>query len=66
MSNKTVEELKPGFRRVQKTNITGTRVRHVVTFNPNMANPSERLHVQIPKLIKRELMSRPRKSTSSV
>ncbi len=29
MSNKTVEELNPGFRTVQKTNITGTRVRHV-------------------------------------
>ncbi len=50
MSSKTLEELKPGFRRVQKTNITGTRVTHVVTFNPNTANPNERLHVQIPKL----------------
>ncbi len=42
MSNKTVEELKPGFRRVQKTTITGTRVRRVVTFNPNTANQKER------------------------
>ena len=50
MSNKTVEELKPGFRRVEKTTITGTRVIHVVTFNPNTANPKERLNVQIPKL----------------
>ncbi len=50
MSNKTVEELNPGFRRVRKTNITGARVRHVVTFNPNTANPKERLHVQIPKV----------------
>ena len=50
MSNKTVEELNPGFRRVRKTNITGTRVRHLVTFNPNTANPNERLHVQIPNL----------------
>ena len=50
MSNKTLEELKPGFRRVQKANITGTRVRHVVTFNPNTANPKERLNIQIPKL----------------
>ncbi len=48
-SNKTVE-LKPGFHRVQKTTVTGTRVRHVVTFNPNTANPKERLHIQIPKL----------------
>ena len=50
MSNKTVEELKPGFCRVGKTTITGTRVIHVVTFNPNTANPKERLNVQIPKL----------------
>ena len=50
MSNKTVEELNPGFRTVRKTNITGTRVRHVVTFNPNTVNPNERLHIQIPKL----------------
>ncbi len=50
MSNKTVEALKPGFRRVQKTTVTGTRVRHVVTFNPNTANPKERLHIQIPSL----------------
>ncbi len=50
MSNKTVEELKPGFCRVQKTTITGIRVRHVVTFNPNTTNPGERLNVQIPKL----------------
>ncbi len=50
MSNKTVEELNPGFRRVRKASITGTRVRHVVTFNPNTANPNERLHIQIPKL----------------
>ncbi len=57
MSNKIVEELKPGFRRVQKATVTGTRVRHVVTFNPNTANPNERRHIQIPKL---------RKSTSSV
>ena len=50
MSNKTVEELKPSFRRIQKTTVTGTRARHVVTFNPNTANPKERLHIQIPKL----------------
>ncbi len=50
MSNKTVEELNPGFRRVRKTTITGTRVRHVIPFNPNTANPKERLNVQIPKL----------------
>ncbi len=29
MNNKTVEELNVGFRRVRKTNITRTRVRHV-------------------------------------
>ena len=51
MSNKTVEELNPSFRRLRKTNVTGTcRVRHVVTFNPNTANPNERLHLQYPKL----------------
>ena len=50
MSNKTIHELNPSFRRVQKTNITGTRVRHVVTFNPNSANPKEKLYMEIPKL----------------
>ena len=50
MSNKTVEELKPGFQTVQKITVTGTRVRHIVTFNRKTANPKERLHVQIPKL----------------
>ena len=57
MSNKTVEELKPGFCRIQKTTVTGTRVRHIVTFNPNTANPKEKLHIQIPKLKEKSCLS---------
>ena len=51
MSNKTVKELNPSFRGVQKTTVTGTSwVRHAVTFSLNTANPKERLRIQIPKL----------------
>ena len=65
MSNKTVVLLKLGFRRVQKTTVTGTRVRHVVKFNPNTANPKDK-NSRPDSKTKRKLVSLPRKSTSSV
>ena len=43
-------ELKPGFRRSKTTEIKGIRTRHVVTFNPNKANPGEVLYISLPKL----------------
>ena len=43
-------ELSPGFRRAQKSTITGNRTRHVITFNPNKAKPDETFYVEIPRL----------------
>ena len=43
-------ELNPDFRRSMKTRIQGTRTRHVITFNPNNANPGEEIYVDIPML----------------
>ena len=33
-----------------KTKIRGTRTRHVITFNPNKANPGEVIYIDTPKL----------------
>ncbi|CAB4007386.1 Hypothetical predicted protein [Paramuricea clavata] len=43
-------ELMPNFRRMNRTEITGSRTRHVLTFNPNSAKPGEEIYVNIPKL----------------
>ena len=43
-------ELMPNFRRMNRTEITGDRTRHVLTFNPNSAKPGEEIYVNIPKL----------------
>ena len=43
-------ELMPNFRRMNRTEITGDRTRHVLTFNPNSAKPKEEIYVNIPKL----------------
>ena len=47
--NRTVE-LDPDFRRLMKIKIQGTRTRHVITFNPNKANPGEEIYIDTPKL----------------
>ena len=43
-------ELMPNFRRMNRTEITGDRTRHVLTFDPNSAKPGEEIYVNIPKL----------------
>ena len=43
-------ELMPNFQRMNRTEITGDRTRHVLTFNPNSAKPGEKIYVNIPKL----------------
>jgi hypothetical protein len=35
---------------MNRTEITGSRTRHVLTFNPNSAKPGEEIYVNIPKL----------------
>ena len=45
-----IDELKAGFRRMQKPSIIGNRTRHVITFNPNKAKPGEEVYINIPKL----------------
>lgn len=47
--NTNEKELLPGYRRREISTIKGTRTRHVVTLNPNKANPGEELYVDIPK-----------------
>ncbi|CAB4017789.1 Hypothetical predicted protein [Paramuricea clavata] len=47
--NRTTE-LMPSFRRMNRTEITGDRTRHVLTFNPNSAKPGEEIYVNIAKL----------------
>ena len=42
-------ELIPGFRSHMAT-VKGNRTRHVVTFNPNKANPGDELYIDIPKM----------------
>ena len=49
VTNRT-SELDPDFRRSMKTKIQGTRTRHVITFNPNKANPGEVIYIDTPKL----------------
>ena len=48
--NSRTSELKPGFRRSKMTEIKGTRTRHVITFNPNKANPGEVIYISTSKL----------------
>lgn len=48
--NKTVKELEPEFRRTKDSTIKGKRTRHVITMNPNKANPGETLYANVPKL----------------
>ena len=48
--NSRTSELKPGFRRSKMTEIKGVRTRHVITFNPNKANPGEVIYIDTPKL----------------
>ena len=43
-------ELYPGYKRSKMSEIKGNRTRHVVTLNPNSANPEEDLYIDIPKL----------------
>ena len=43
-------ELMPNFRRMNRTEITGSRTRHVLTFNSNSAKPGEEIYVNIPKV----------------
>ena len=43
-------ELRPEFKRMQKSYIEGNRTRNVITFNPNKANPGETIYVEIPTL----------------
>ena len=45
-----ITELSSGFRRIHKSDITGNRTKHVITFNPNKAKPGESVYVDIPKL----------------
>ena len=48
--NATETELNVGFRRSKMTSIRGDRTRHLITSNPNTANPQEQLPINIPKL----------------
>ena len=43
-------ERRPGFKRFQESTVKGDRTRHVITFNPNKANPGETIYTQIPRL----------------
>ena len=45
-----ITELSTGFRRMQKSSITGNRNNHVITFNPNEAKPGEDVYIDLPKL----------------
>ena len=47
--NITERELSAGFRRSMMSTVRGERMRHVVTHNPNNANPREELYIDIPK-----------------
>ena len=48
MSRVTV--LYPGYKKSKMSDIKGNRTRHVVTLNPNSANPGEDIYIDIPKL----------------
>ena len=45
-----VDKLYPGYKKTKMSDIKGNRTRHVVTLNPNSANPEEHLYIDIPKL----------------
>ena len=45
-----ITELSSGFRRFQKSSITGNRTKHVITFNPNKAKTGEDVYIELPKL----------------
>ena len=45
-----VTVLYPGYKKSKTSEIKGNRVRHVVTLNPNSANPEEDIYINIPKL----------------
>ena len=42
--------LSPDFKKLCKTSMNRDRTRHIVTFNPNSANPGEQLYIRVPKL----------------
>ncbi|CAB4029204.1 Hypothetical predicted protein [Paramuricea clavata] len=44
------QELNPSLSRRSRTELTGNRTRHLITFNPNSAKPGEEIYVNIPKL----------------
>ena len=48
MSRVTV--LYPGYKKSKMSEIKRNRMRHIVTFNPNSANPEEDIYIDIPKL----------------
>ena len=48
MSRVTV--LYPGYKKSKMSEIKGNQTRHVVTLNPNSANPEEDIYIDIPKL----------------
>ena len=45
-----VEKLYPGYKKTKMSERKGNRTRHVVSLNPNKANPKEDLYIDIPKL----------------
>ena len=45
-----VNVLYPGYKKSKMSDIKGNRKRHVVTLNPNSANPEEDVYIDIPKL----------------
>ena len=47
-----MQKLHPGFKKSRMSEIKGNRTRHVVTLNPNSAEPEENLYIDILKLNK--------------
>ena len=45
-----VNVLYPGYKKSKMSDIKGNRTRHIVTLNPNSANPEEDIYIDIPKL----------------
>ena len=47
-----MNKLDPEYSKVNKASTLsrGLRTRHVITFNPNTANPGEELYIELPKL----------------
>ena len=50
MSTIKLDYLTPEYRRINKSEIKGTRSVNTITFNPNKANPGEEIYVNLPKL----------------